>query len=430
MEAAAQPPSPPRRRKRGWIGLLILLAAGYGGYRYRQVALPPPQAAGAGRGGANRAPAGAAVPVVAVTAAQRSVPVYLRGIGNVTPNFTVTVHPLVSGEIEQVYFREGQFVRPGQALFDIDPRPYQAALAQAQGQLAHDTALYHDDELDYQRYLSLYQQSIIAKQQVDSQLALVNEYKGAMAADQATIKAAQLNVTYSHITAPIAGRIGLRMVDPGNVVQAGAATSLAVITQVQPIAVLFNLPQEDLRLVYPLLLAGQHPEVDVFDNTNTKQLAAGRLETIDDAIDPTTGTFRCKALFDNADNQLFPSQFVNARMRVGTDAGLTVVPPAAIQRGPNGSYVFVITDASVHVQPVTEKITEGNEVGLASGLEPGAEVVVDGADRLQDGSRVRARVQPLAAPLTAEALGAAAPPVAGARPSAHTPAPAAATRPH
>lgn len=418
MDNVAPSPSPSNRprQRRGWVWLVIILAVGYGAYRYRQAALPAPRAAARGRGGP--AGAGPTVPVVAVTAAAGSVPVYLRGIGSVTPSFTVTVHPLVGGQIEHVFFREGQFVRPGDALLDIDPRPYEASLAQAEGQLAHDTALYQDDALDYQRYQSLYQQNIIAKQQVDSQQALVNEYKGAMAADQAAIKAAQLNITYSHVTAPIAGRIGLRLVDPGNVVQAGAQTSLVVITQVQPIAVLFNLPQEDLAQVYPLLLAGQHPRVDVFDGSNTQLLASGHLETIDNSIDPATGTFRCKALFDNADNKLFPSEFVNARLSVGSEAGLTVVPPAAIQRGPNGAYVFAVAaHNTVHVVPVVEKIAEGNQVGLASGLTPGTQVVVDGADRLQDGTRVRVREQALASPLTAEALQAAAPAVAGARPA-------------
>lgn len=415
MSTETPPPPLVRRHHRGWIWLLIILVAGFIAWRYRQKALPPPQASAAGRGRSGGSGGGPAVPVVAAVAVQASVPVYLRGIGNVTPNYTVTVHPQVGGQIERIYFREGQFVRPGDPLMDIDPRPYQAALAQAQGQLAHDTALYQDDELDYERYEALYSQNIIAKQQVDTQQALVNEYKGAMATDQAAIKAAQLNITYSHITAPISGRVGLRMVDPGNVVQSGAQTSLVVITQVQPIAVLFNLPQEDLRLVYPVLLSGEHPEVDVFDSSNTHLLAAGHLETIDNAIDATTGTFRCKALFDNAGNTLFPSQFVNARLRVGSDSGLTVVPPAAIQRGPNGSYVFVIgAQDTAHVQPVAEKITEGNQVGLASGLQPGAQVVVDGADRLQDGTRVRASLQPPQAPLTAEALRAAVPGVAGA----------------
>lgn len=421
IETPSSPPLPPaaasRHHRRGLIWFLVILALIYAGFRYRQVALPAPKAAGPGRAGA--AARGIAIPVVAVTAASGSVPVYLRGIGSVTPNNTVTVHPQVGGQIEHVYYREGQFVHTGEPLLDIDPRPYQAALAQAEGQLAHDTALYKDDEIDYQRYLTLYQQNIVAKQQVDAQQALVSEYKGAMATDQAAIKAAQLNITYSHITAPIAGRLGLRLVDPGNVVQAGAQTSLVVITQVQPIAVLFNLPQEDLPQVYPQLLAGQHPEVDAFDSSNTHLLARGRLETIDNSIDPTTGTFRCKALFDNADNQLFPSEFVNARMHAGSENGLTVVPPAAIQRGPNGSYVFaILAHSTVHVVPVTEKIIEGNQVGLAAGLDPGAEVVIDGADRLQDGTRVRVRLQPLPAPLTAEALRAAAPAVAGARSAA------------
>ncbi|MGH9476326.1 MAG: efflux RND transporter periplasmic adaptor subunit [Terriglobales bacterium] len=429
------PSAAPRRHRHGWVWLLIILAVAFAAYRYRQLALPAPQAAAAGRGSAGRgAGGGPAVPVVAVTAARASVPVFLRGIGSVTPNYTVTVHPLVGGQIEHVYFKEGQFVHPGDALLDVDPRPYQAALAQAEGQLAHDTALFQDDELDYQRYLSLYQQNIIARQQVDSQHALVNEYKGAMATDQAAIKAAQLNITYSHITAPIAGRLGLRLVDPGNVVQAGAQTSLVVITQVQPIAMLFNLPQQDLPQVYPLLLAGQHPVVDAFDSSNTQLLASGRLETIDNSIDPATGTFRCKAIFENADNQLFPSEFVNARMRVGSDSGLTVVPPAAIQRGPNGAFVFAVSaQNTVQVVPVKEKITEGNQVGLASGLDPGVPVVVDGADRLQDGTRVRVRAQPLPPPLTAEALRAAAPPVAGARTAAPAAKPAAAppaARPH
>ncbi|TAN22767.1 MAG: efflux RND transporter periplasmic adaptor subunit [Acidobacteria bacterium] len=422
IETPPSPPLPPaaasRHHRRGLIWLLVILGVVYAGFRYRQVALPPPKAAGPGRTGA-AARGGPAVPVVAVAAASGSVPVYLRGIGSVTPNNTVTVHPQVGGEILHVLYREGQFVRAGEALLDIDPRPYEATLAQAEGQLAHDTALYKDDEIDYQRYLTLYQQNIVAKQQVDAQQALVSEYKGAMATDQAAIKAAQLNITYSHITAPIAGRLGLRLVDPGNVVQAGAQTSLVVITQIQPIAVLFNLPQEDLPQVYPALLAGQHPAVDAFDSNNTQLLARGRLETIDNSIDPTTGTFRCKALFDNADNKLFPSEFVNARMRVGSESGLTVVPPAAIQRGPNGSYVFAVdAQHAVHVVPVTEKITEGNQVGLAAGLAPGTEVVIDGADRLQDGTHVRARVQPLPPPLTAEALRAAAPAVAGARTAA------------
>lgn len=418
MDQAPAPPSQPahpRRRYAGWIWLIVIVAAGYGLWRYRQVALPAPASTAGGRHGA----AQAKVPVVAVAARGGNVPVYLRNIGTVTPNYTVTLHPLVGGEIIDVNFQEGQFVNKGDLLIQIDPRPYQAALAQAQGALAHDTALYNDDEIDYQRYLALYQQNVISKQQVDSQQALVNEYKGAMVSDQANIDTAQLNLAYSRITAPITGRIGLRQVDPGNVVQAGTATGLAVITQVQPIAVLFNLPQEDLQQVYPQLRAGEHPRVAAFDSSNTKELAEGELETIDDTIDPTTGTFRCKAMFPNANNALFPDQFVNMRMLVGNDGGLTIVPPAAIQRGPNGTYVFVVSAKNtVSVRQVTEKLTEGNQAGLSDGLKPGERVVVDGADKLQDGSQVSVTTESLGAPLTMEAMGAASKSVA---PPASTP---------
>jgi multidrug efflux system membrane fusion protein len=305
-----------------------------------------------------------------------------------------------------VHFQEGQMVHKGDLLVEIDPRPYQAALAQAQGQLARDTAVLKNDQIDLERYQSLFQQNIISRQQLDAQAALVAQYQGSISSDQAAIDTAKLNVQYARITAPIDGRIGLRQVDPGNIVHANSSTGLAVITQVQPIAVLFNLPQVDLPQVTSELNAGHHPEVTILDSTNTKPLATGRLLTIDNAIDPTTGTFRCKALFDNRDNALFPSQFVNARMTMGQATGLAVVPPAAVQRGPQGTYVFVVNpNHTVTAHDVNVQITEGAEAGLSSGVQPGDTVVVDGADKLQDGTRV-------------EIAGENPQPAAGASPSA------------
>ncbi|MGN6592953.1 MAG: MdtA/MuxA family multidrug efflux RND transporter periplasmic adaptor subunit [Terriglobales bacterium] len=376
------------------------------GWHYRPAPARTAAAAGGrGRGGAaaaGRGGAAAAVPVGVAVARSLAIPVYLRGIGTVTPANTVTLQSRVDGQIMAVHFQEGQMVHKGELLVEIDPRPYQAALAQAQGALARDTAILKNDQIDLDRYQSLFQQNIISRQQLDAQAALVAQYQGSISSDQAAIDTAKLNVQYARITAPIDGRIGLRQVDPGNIVHANSSTGLAVITQVQPIAVLFNLPQVDLPQVTSELNAGHHPEVAVLDSTNTKQLASGRLLTIDNAIDPTTGTFRCKALFDNRDNALFPSQFVNARMTMGQATGLAVVPPAAVQRGPQGTYVFVVNpNHTVTAHDVNVQITEGAEAGLSSGVQPGDTVVVDGADKLQDGTRVEIageKPQPAAAP--------------------------------
>jgi multidrug efflux system membrane fusion protein len=387
---------PPSRRSGRWIWLLLFLVAAYGLWHYRPVAAttaPDAAATGGGRGGrAGRGAAGgnAVIPVVAEAATKGSLPVYLRGIGSVTPAATVTLHSRVDGQIVNVHFTEGEFVHKDDVLIEIDPRPYEAALAQAQGQLAHDTALYNDDQIDYQRFQNLYNQGLIAKQQLDAQAALVHEYEGAMASDNAAITNAKLNVAYSHVTAPISGRIGLRLVDPGNIVHPNDTNGLAIITQVQPIAVLFSLPQENLQNVYAQLRAGHHPEVAAFDSASARQLAVGSLLTIDDAIDSATGTFRCKAMFANTDNALFPNQFVNVRMLIGHTDGVAIVPSSAIQHGPQGTYVFVISPAStVNVRSVTLNVTEGNQVGVSSGLQEGDKVVVDGADKLQDGTRVQ-----------------------------------------
>jgi len=387
----------PRRHRSGWIWLLVVAVLVFVGWHYRPAPARNAAAAGGGRGGRGGAAAGgrggagggAAVPVGVAVAKSVEIPIYLRGIGTVTPANTVTLQSRVDGQIMSVHFQEGQMVHKGELLVEIDPRPYQAALAQAQGQLQRDTAVLKNDQIDLERYQSLFQQNIISRQQLDAQTALVAQYQGSISSDQAAIDTAKLNVQYARITAPIDGRIGLRQVDPGNIVHANSSTGLAVITQVQPIAVLFNLPQVDLPQVTSELNAGRHPEVAVLDSTNTKQLASGRLLTIDNAIDPSTGTFRCKAMFDNRDNALFPSQFVNARMTMGEASGLAVVPPAAVQRGPQGTYVFVVNpNHTVTAHDVNVQLTEGAEAGISSGVQPGDTVVVDGADKLQDGTRV------------------------------------------
>lgn len=389
--------TPPAGRRKGWIWAVFWLVVLAVCWFNRGTILAwwnekPAAATTAGGGGRGRGGAGASVPVELATAVKGSVPVYLRGIGTVTAAYTVQVVPRVSGQIMKVDFEEGQLVHQGDVLVEIDKRPYQVALDQAKGQLEHDQALEKDAQLDLARYQALWQQQIIARQQLDTQQATVDEYQGAIATDQAQIANAQLNLGWCNVVAPITGRIGLRLIDPGNVIAPNSSASIAVITQVQPIAVLFSLPQEDLPQVFSLLSNGQHPVVTAFDSSNTKAIAQGRLLTINNQIDPTTGTYQLKAMFDNTDNALFPNQFVNMRLQAGVDDGLVIVPPAAIQRGPQGTYVFVADAAhggrTVAMRTVDVKVTEGNQAGIDQGLDPGDQVVVDGTDKLDNGTRI------------------------------------------
>jgi multidrug efflux system membrane fusion protein len=333
-----------------------------------------------------------AVPVVVATAQQADLPVYMSGLGTVTAFNTVTVKSRVDGQLINVAFQEGQFVNRGDLLVEIDPRPYQVALDQAQGQLAKDQAQLNGAHLDYERYQKLSQEGVTTRQQFDSQSALVGQLEGAVRADQAQINNQSLNLTYCRITAPISGRVGLRLVDQGNIVHANDSNGLLVITQVQPISVTFTLPQDQLPVVYQKLRAGAKLSVDAYDRNDTTKIAAGTLLTIDNQIDPSTGTYKLKAVFNNQDNALFPNQFVNVHLLVDTRRGLTVVPAAAIQRGPQGTYVYVATNEStVKIRPVTIALAAGNSVGFSDGLQPGESVVVDGQDKLQDGSKIDAR---------------------------------------
>jgi membrane fusion protein, multidrug efflux system len=332
---------------------------------------------------------------VVATAQRGDLPVYFNGIGTVTAFNTVTVRSRVDGAIVKVNFTEGQFVHQGDALIEIDPRPYQVMLEQAEGQLAKDQAQLHDVQVDFERYQLLFNEGVVSKQQVDTQQAQVGQYQGAIKADQAAIDNAKLQLVYAHITAPISGRVGLRLVDMGNVVHAADTNGLLVITQLQPISVIFTLPQDQLPQVLTKLRAGGQLPVQAFDRDDTSKIADGKLASIDNQIDPTTGTYKLKTIFSNENNALFPNQFVNIHMLVDTKHNLSIVPAAAIQRGPQGTYVYVVEGGNkVKIRPVTLAQTTGNNVGISDGLNGGEVVVIDGQDKLQDGSTVFASTSP------------------------------------
>ena len=326
---------------------------------------------------------------MAVQAQAGDISLSLDALGTVTPLATVTVRPQLSGYLTQVAFAEGQMVKQGDFLAQIDPRPYQIALEQAQGQLARDQALLKNAQIDLARYQKLNAQDSIARQQLDTQQSLVLQYQGTIISDQAQVDTAKLDLDYCHITAPVTGRVGLRQVDQGNYVQTGDTNGLVVITQLQPITVIFTIPEDNIPLVQQGLQAGQRLQVTAFDRTGTTELATGELATIDNQIDTTTGTVKLRAHFDNTDNALFPNQFVNVTLHVRTEQALAIVPMAAIQHGSAGAFVYrVKDDKTVTVQPVKIGIVNGDKVEIVSGLKTGDQVVVDGVDQLREGSKV------------------------------------------
>lgn len=332
------------------------------------------------------------VPVVVSTATRGDLPVFFNGLGTVTAYNTVTIRSRVDGQIVKINFTEGQMVREGESLVEIDPRPYQVQLEQAEGQLAKDQAQLRDVQVDYDRYQQLFKAGVIPKQQVDTQQAQVGQFLGALKADQAAIDSAKLQITYSHVTAPISGRVGLRLVDIGNIVHAADTTGLLVITQLQPIAVIFSLPQDQLSQVIGKLHGAGPLPVEAYDRDNTTKIATGRLLTIDNQIDTTTGTYKLKAVFSNDKDTLFPNQFVNIHLLVDTKRNVTIIPATAIARGPQGTYVYLTQkDSRVKIQPVTVSLNSGNSVAIGKGLRAGDTVVIDGQDKLQDGSRIEAR---------------------------------------
>jgi len=399
---AGSPSATVSSRGRWWLWALALGVVALAGWYYRgsrsaSEAADPAAAASAaakGRGAGGFSAANMVVPVVVATAQRGDLPVYFNGLGTVTAFNTVTIRSRVDGQLVSVAFKEGQFVHEGDLLAQIDPRPFQVQLEQATGQLAKDQAQRKDAEVNFERYKLLFKEGVIPQQQLDTQAALVGQFDGAIASDQSQIDNAKLQLTYSRITAPISGRIGLRLVDAGNIVHASDTNGLLVITQLQPISVIFSLPQDQLPEVNAKLYSGVQLVVDAYDRDDTAKIATGKLQTIDNQIDPTTGTYKLKSIFANADNALFPNQFVNVHLLVDVKHNLTIVPASAIQRGPQGTYVYAVAkdaaskDATAKIYPVTVALTTGNSVGLSAGLNSGDVVVIDGQDKLQDGTKV------------------------------------------
>ena len=337
------------------------------------------------------------VPVQVAAVEQKPMPIFLTALGTVTPYMSVTVKARVSGELEPVKFTEGQQVKQGQTIMVIDPRPYKAALDQAKGNMAHDVALLTDAQAEFRRYQALYQAGVTSKETLDADESTLGQYQGAIAADKAAVETAQLQLNWCYIQSPINGKIGLRLVDPGNIITANT-TNLVIINQFQPIAVYFTLPEDQLPQVLNKLRADKRLAVDAYDQGNTQKLAIGYLLTADNQIDTTTGTGKLKAVFDNQNQLLFPNQFVNIHLVMEDRPNALVVPSAAIQTGNQGSYVWVI-DASkakqgstARMQPVKIALAEGQVTILDSGLAAGQQVVVDGADRLRPGQTVTASV--------------------------------------
>jgi multidrug efflux system membrane fusion protein len=369
-----------------WFLLALLVAAGAGYYFYtKQPGGDTAQPAGKkGRDAASRV-----MPVVALPAVKKDINVYLTGLGTVTPLKTVTVRSRVDGQLMSVLFREGQLVREGELLAEIDPRPFQASLTQFEGQMARDQALLDNARIDVTRYQLLLKQDSIAKQLVDTQEALVRQYEGTVKNDQGQVDNARLQLTYSRVTAPIPGRLGLRQVDAGNIVRASDANGLVVITQLQPITVVYTIPQDSLQVVLKRVQSKERVLVDAFDRDQKVKLASGALLTLDNQIDTTTGTVKLKAQFANDDAALFPNQFVNVRMLIDTRRDVTTVPSAALQRGTRGLFVYVVKeDKTVTLRDVKTGPAENDATVVESGVEPGELVVVDGMDRLREGAKV------------------------------------------
>jgi multidrug efflux system membrane fusion protein len=385
----------PRTGSRAWIWLLLaaVAIAAFWYYHSHAKTAQNPSAAGAPgqpRPGGLPGPGNFSVPVVVATTTKGDLPVYLNGLGTVTPLNTVTIRSRVDGQLINVAFKEGQFVKQGDLLAQIDPRPFQVQLEQAEGQLAKDVAQRKDAQVNLERYQQLYKEGVIPKQQLDTQNASVDQFDGAIKSDQSQIDNAKLQLTYSRITAPISGRVGLRLVDPGNIVHATDTNGLLIITQIQPIAVIFTLPQDQLPQVFDKLRKGNsNLAVEAFDRDNTAKIASGKLLTIDNQIDVTTGTYKLKAIFNNEDSSLFPNQFVNTHLLVDTRHNLSLIPLAALQRGPQGTYVYVVgDDNTVKIHNVTVAQTDGGMIGVSAGLQPSDVVVTDGQDKLQDGTKV------------------------------------------
>jgi multidrug efflux system membrane fusion protein len=390
---ASSRPLRQRLLERWWIWLLLVILLGLGAYFFLRPSTGNPQQGAATQSGGGRRGGGGqrgAVPVVVpATAKTGDINVYLNGLGAVTPQATVTIKTHISGTLMKVLFTEGQTVKRDQLIAIVDPRPTQVALELAEGTMAHDVALLQNARVDLVRYQTLYKQDSIQEQQLATQDALVRQYEAQVKVDQAGIDAQKLNLVYCNITSPVTGRVGLRLVDPGNIVNPADATGIVVITQLQPITVVFAIPEDNIPGVMQKLQTGIKMPVDTFDRSQNHLLASGYLLTLDNEVNPATGTVNLKAQFSNDNYALFPSQFVNSRLLLDTKHGATIIPSSGVQHGSQGTYVYVINqDLTVSLRLVKVGVTEGDNSSIDEGLKAGETVVIDGADKLRDGLKV------------------------------------------
>jgi len=391
--AVPSPPSSPEPRfsdkheehkSHRWIWVLvaaIVLISGYIYYRHRQ-------AANDAAAKAKAAQQPRAVPIVTATARKGDIGVYVEALGAVTPVYTVNITSRVQGQVMNVYYKEGQMVRKGQPLLEVDPRPFQAAFTQVEGQLEHDQAVLSEARIDLDRYQQAFNRNAIAKQQLDDQTQIVKQDEGTVKNDQGLVANAQVNLVYTHITSPIDGRVGLRLVDPGNMVQANGTTPLVLVTQLAPITVIFSVAEDYLAEIQQQTRNGNKLTVDAYDRTQQTKIAEGKLLTIDNQIDTTTGTVKLRAEFPNKDGALFPNQFVNARLLVKTQHDAMLIPTAGIQRNAQGAYVYLIQNQKAAIRTVKVGTTDGNTTAV-EGINPGDVIAVNGFDKLQDGILVR-----------------------------------------
>jgi multidrug efflux system membrane fusion protein len=372
----------PKSQKWIWVTVVVVLAlGGFIYYRHQQTV-----ADAAAKAKAAALPR--AVPIVTATARKGDIGVYVQALGAVTPVYTVNVTSRVQGQVMDVHYKEGQMVRKGDSLLQIDPRPFQAALTQAEGQLEHDEALLAEAKIDLDRYQQAFNRNAIAKQQLDDQAQLVKQYEGTVKNDQGLVANAQVNLVYTHITSPIDGRVGLRLVDPGNMVQANGTSPLVVVAQLTPITVIFSVAEDYLSQIQQQIRKGNKLIVDAYDRTQQTKIAEGKLLTIDNQIDTTTGTVKMRAEFPNKDGALFPNQFVNARLLVETQNDKTLVPTPGIQRNAQGPFVYLIQNDKAVLRAVKVGTTDGNTTAV-EGINPGDVIAVNGFDKLQDGLPVR-----------------------------------------
>lgn len=386
-ETSTAKEAPPEHssRNRWLIFVAILLIVAGAAYYFHERGTTQAKKQGGGRGNFGDRP----VPATTAPAVQGDMGVYVQALGTVTPVYTVTVYSRVQGEIMQVHYREGQMVHKGDPLVDIDPRPYQAALTQAEGQLERDQALLKEAQIDLTRYQSALARNAIAQQTVQDQEQVVEQDKGVVKNDQGLVDNAKVNLVYCHITSPIDGRVGLRLIDPGNIVQANSTTALLVVTQLQPITVIFSVAEDYLSQIQTQTLHGKAMEVDALDRTQQTVLAKGVLHSVDNQVDVTTGTVKLRAEFVNKDNALFPNEFVNANLLLNTLHNVTLVPTQAIQQSAQGAFVYVVTDGTAHMRLIKQGPANANDTSV-EGVNPGEIVVTSGFDKVQDGSKVAA----------------------------------------